>query len=198
MIACSNTSVVIFKRDQNECEDIIRDYYNPETRTKKSADEQCKWLVGKNIDLKLQLISQINAITIDSCLACINFGVQSVILELDENLDSVEEVENCGYNSKVRNLNDLVQLFKQMLKNQYNLSGYITITEDQGRWDSNNALFPVQLMADDFVTLFQDDDGNQGSDESILVKHLYLQNYDIWESIIRDAMVNGACEITYD
>lgn len=116
MIACSNTSVVIFKRDQNECEDIIRDYYNPETRTKKSADEQCKWLVGKNIDLKLQLISQINAITIDSCLACINFGVQSVILELDENLDSVEEVENCGYNSLVRNLNDLVQLFKQMLK----------------------------------------------------------------------------------
>lgn len=53
-------------------------------------------------------------------------------------------------------------------------------------------------MADDFVTLFQDDGDNQGSDVSILVKHLYLQNYDIWESIIRDAMVNGNCEITYD
>lgn len=44
-------------------------------------------------------------------------------------------------------------------------------------------------MADDFVTVFQDKAGNQGSDESILVKHLYQINYNIWESIIRDSMV---------
>jgi len=56
----------------------------------------------------------------------------------------------------------------------------------------------VQLQADDFVTVFQDDDRNQGSDESVLVKHLYLIDYNIWESIIRDAMVNGEIEITSD
>lgn len=31
-----------------------------------------------------------------------------------------------------------------------------------------------------------------------MVKHLYQINYNIWESIIRDAMVNGDIEITFD
>ena len=45
-------------------------------------------------------------------------------------------------------------MFKRMLANQYNMKGYITITEDQGNWDSNFPLIPVQLMAEDFVTIF--------------------------------------------
>lgn len=46
------------------------------------------------------------------------------------------------------------------------MDGYIHITEDQGDWDSKNPMLPVVLKAADFVTLFQDDEGNQGSDES--------------------------------
>jgi hypothetical protein len=75
-----------------------------------------------------------------------------------------------------------------MLKTEYNLSGYITITEDQGRWDLPDSLLPVVLQADDFVTMIQDEDGNQGFDESQLVKHLYQLDYNIWESIVRDAI----------
>jgi hypothetical protein len=77
------------------------------------------------------------------------------------------------YKTQVRNLNDLVYVFKRMLKQEYNMDGYITITEDQGRWDIPNAFMPVVLHAADFVTMIQDADGNQGSDESTLVKHLY-------------------------
>ena len=32
----------------------------------------------------------------------------------------------------------------------------------------------------------------------MLVKHLYQINYNIWESIIRDAMVQGEIDITWD
>ena len=92
---------------------------------------------------------------------------------MDESLISADDQENMAYTKQIKNLNDLVYIFKRMLIQQYNLKGYIMITEDQGQWDSSNPLFPVQLMAADFVTVFQDDEGNQGSDESVLVKHLY-------------------------
>jgi len=56
---------------------------------------------------------------------------------------------------------------------------------------------PVTLYTDDFVTLFQDEDGNQGSDELALVRHLFQNNYNIWESIFRDAMAKEEMEISY-
>ena len=55
---------------------------------------------------------------------------------------------------------------------------------------------PVTLYTDDFVTLFQDEDGNQGSDELALVRHLFQNNYNIWESIFRDAMAKEEMEIS--
>jgi hypothetical protein len=56
----------------------------------------------------------------------------------------------------------------------------------------------VTLNVADFVTLFQDEDGNQGSDESAVIRHLYQNNYNICESIFRDAMATERMDITYD
>lgn len=86
--------------------------------------------MGKNIDLKVQFVQDIVAITIESCLAAITFGSQSVVLEINEGAISDEEKANSAYNKQIKNLNDLVYIFKRMLKMNYNLSGYITITED--------------------------------------------------------------------
>jgi hypothetical protein len=44
-------------------------------------------------------------------------------------------------------------------------------------------------MAQDYVTVFQDEMGNQGSDMTVLVKNVFNLRYDIWESFIRDAML---------
>jgi hypothetical protein len=57
---------------------------------------------------------------------------------------------------------------------------------------------PVTLHTADFVTLIQDEAGNQGSDESSLIRHLFQNNYNIWESIFRDAMAHEQMEITYE
>lgn len=117
-------------------------------------------MVGKNIDMKTQFIQSITNVTISCCTVAISFGNQSVLLEMDEGLIT-EEVKEAGeYSRVVKNLNDLIYLFKRMLKQHYNLTGYITITEDQGAWETKNAYLPVQLMASDFVTVFQDEDGN--------------------------------------
>lgn len=82
------------------------------------------------------------------------------MLELGSGSIPVETKNNDEYDNRVQNLNDLIYQFKRMLKQQYNLSGYICITEDQGAWDGERAYLPVQLMSDDFVTVFQDEGGN--------------------------------------
>ena len=66
-----------------------------------------------------------------------------MLLEFDEGMISAEDKENMVYNKQVRNLNDLVYVFKRMLTTQYNLDGYINITEDQGEWDTADAYIPV-------------------------------------------------------
>jgi hypothetical protein len=52
------------------------------------------------------------------------------LLEFDEGMISDEDKLNNVYNKQVKNLNDLVYVFKRMLTNQYNMFGYINITED--------------------------------------------------------------------
>lgn len=76
------------------------------------------------------------------------------------------------------------------------MQGYISLTEEDGDWGGSDPKFPITLKASDFITLFQDDDGNQGSDESSLVRHLYHLSYNIWESIIRDAMQQEIIAVT--
>ena len=125
-------------------------------------------------------------------LIALNFGIQCVLLELDDKEQSYEEA------LRIRNLNDLAFVNKKLLREQYGMEGYIHITEDQIDWDSHDPKLPVVLKAADFVTVFQDEDGNQGSDESALIKNLYLLEYNIWESLIRDAMLHGTVAITHD
>jgi len=49
LIAISNTQAVIFQIDPNECDDI-KHIFEPD-----SKQTQCKRLVGKNIDFKVDL-----------------------------------------------------------------------------------------------------------------------------------------------
>ena len=135
----------------------------------------------------------ITSVTCEKMVIALIFGRQSVLLELDE-MKSTGNEEN----TQVTNLNDLVLISKRVLRNQYMMDGYIHITENQGDWDSIDPKLPVTLKAADFVTVFQDDDGNQGSDESGLVKNLYFLEYNIWESLIRDGMLQGNIPITHD
>ena len=116
--------------------------------------------MGKNISFKVNFEQTIQAVTSEACIVALIFGTQSVLLELDEGVISSKEKENMEYRNQVKNLNDLVYVYKRLLKQQYNLNGYITITEEQGQWDMMNAFMPVVLNADDFVTLIQDEDGN--------------------------------------
>lgn len=53
-------------------------------------------------------------------------------------------------------------------------------------------------MAQDYVTVFQDEMGNQGSDTTVLVKNVFNLRYDIWESFIRDAMLQGTLKVTHE
>ena len=122
-----------------------------------------------------------------------------MLLELDESkqkklMSSEGAVE---YDKSINTLNDLAFVFKQILFQQYQTSGYIRITEDQGNWDTSESYMPVTLYTADFVTLIQDEDGNQGSDEMSVVRHLFQNNYNIWESIFRDAMAKEVMDITY-
>lgn len=49
---------------------------------------------------------------------------------MDEGAITAEDKATNSYNKQIKNLNDLIYIFKRMLSQQYNLSGYITITED--------------------------------------------------------------------
>lgn len=47
LLAVSNTQVVIFRRDETECDDMAK-YFDPD-----NTELQNKRLVGKNIDIKV-------------------------------------------------------------------------------------------------------------------------------------------------
>jgi len=42
-------------------------------------------------------------------------------------------------------MNDLVQVYKNILNKQYAVDGYIRITEDQGHWDTDDPFLPITL-----------------------------------------------------
>ncbi len=42
-------------------------------------------------------------------------------------------------------MNDLVQVFKNILRKQYAIDGYIRITEDQGKWETDDPYLPITL-----------------------------------------------------
>ena len=71
----------------------------------------------------------------------------------DSKIKSEESGDEIKYEKCPRNLNDLVFVFKHILEKQYNMAGYINITEDQGQWGSGDPNLPIILKAADFVTL---------------------------------------------
>jgi hypothetical protein len=83
------------------------------------------------------------------------------------------------------------------LYKNYSISGYICITEEFSEWQSDNKRLSVVVHTDDFVTVKPDDEGNQGYDETILVRHVYLDDFTILEAMIRDALVESRIEITH-
>jgi hypothetical protein len=82
-------------------------------------------------------------------------------------------------------------VFKQSLKAGFGLEGYICIKQKEGQWTSDRKMIPIEVYSEDYVTLSQDDEGNQGYDETILAKHIYLDEFNVWEAMIRDALTEG-------
>ena len=113
LIATSKTQIVVFSLDKEECSDI-RHYFEPENEL-----VQCKRLVGKNIDLKVDFDSNIMGTTSDSSIVAVIFGAQSLLLEFDESTypEFYNEVGDVvvTYKKSINNLNDLVYVFKQIL-----------------------------------------------------------------------------------
>jgi hypothetical protein len=142
----------VFTLDENECNDL--DYLFEED----CKDTQCKRLIGKNIDFKMDFDSKLHCATSDSSIVALIFGSQSVLLELDESnypkiTKNEEDEAEFLYQKSIANLNDLAYVFKQILFHQYSTDGYIRITEDQGDWDMPESFMPVTLHMADFVTL---------------------------------------------
>lgn len=68
LVACSNTQVCVFTLDETECTDL--DYLFEEN----SQETQCKRLIGKNIDFKMDFDSKLHCATSDSSIVAIIFG----------------------------------------------------------------------------------------------------------------------------
>lgn len=68
----------VFSLDEAECGDL--DYLFAED----SQEIQCKRLIGKNIDIKLDFDSKLHCATSNQSIVALIFGSQSVLLELDE------------------------------------------------------------------------------------------------------------------
>lgn len=78
LVATSKTQIVVFSLDSQECADI-KHLFEPENQ-----EVQCKRLIGKNIDLKVDFDSNIMGTTTDSSIVAVIFGSQSLLLEFDE------------------------------------------------------------------------------------------------------------------
>jgi len=104
---------------------------------------------------------------------------------------------NENQDDKIRSLNDLSFKFKQSLHKNFSIGGYICITEEYSEWQTSSKLLSLVVHTDDFVTVKPDDEGNQGYDETILVRHCYLNDFTILEAMIRDALVEGRIEVTH-
>ena len=123
----SSTQAIVFKLDSEEQKDIKYLFEQD------CEETQLKVLIGKNIDFKINLEQTIHSVTIDKGIIALTLGGQSILVELEENY---KEYEEQNYKGRLSNLNDLVNSFKFMLKNQYKMDGYIEITEDQGDWET--------------------------------------------------------------
>lgn len=68
LVACSNTQVCVFSLDENECSDL--DYLFVED----SEEKQCKRLIGKNIDIKMDFDSKLHCATSNQSIVALIFG----------------------------------------------------------------------------------------------------------------------------
>jgi len=102
---------------------------------------------------------------------------------------SDSEIENFS----IKTLNDLSATFKRCL-NSFGIKGYFSIQEKNGGWQQDIKYIPINVHAADLLTVDEIDD--QSFDETILAQHSYLNMYNIWEGLIRDAVAEGLVEIT--
>lgn len=60
------------------------------------------------------------------------------------------------YLDKIKTLNDMSAAYKRCLQ-KYNMNGYISIEEEFGEWDKEEKFIPVNVHAEDYLTLIPDD-----------------------------------------
>jgi hypothetical protein len=71
------------------------------------------------------------------------------------------------------------------------MNGFISLQEEHGDWDNANKYTPINVHGQDFLTLQSKQSHEQGFDEVILSRNLYFDDFNIWEALIRDALVEG-------
>lgn len=69
--------------------------------------------------MKVQFVQTVQNFTLDSCLLALTIGNQSLLLEMDEGVISEDQKNQGEMSRKVKNLNDLIYMFKRMLSQQY-------------------------------------------------------------------------------
>ena len=68
LVALSNTQVCVFTLDETECTDLEKIFKED------STEKQCKLLVGKNIDLKMDFDSKLHCATSNQSIVALIFG----------------------------------------------------------------------------------------------------------------------------
>ena len=77
------------------------------------------------------------------------------------------------------------------------MDGYISLQEQSANWGTVEPLTIVNVHAADVLAITPDFKcGEQGYDETVLVQHVYLNKFTIWEGIIRDALAERRIEIS--
>ena len=61
---------------------------------------------------------------------------------------------------KLRTFNELAAAFKRCLQSSYKIKGYITLQEQYGNWSEDSKHLPINVHAEDFLTLVPDKEGN--------------------------------------
>lgn len=117
------------------------------------------------INFKLKFTSPIHSVGIVSNVIVIDYGPSSVLFDVGMPMVDNELDDALIENDKIKSLNQLAATYKRCLKS-FGISGYISITEEKGRWQQYTKHTPLNVHAADLLTL--DNLTDQSFDETIL------------------------------
>lgn len=107
---------------------------------------------------------------------------------------SISTIQADHEKTSIKSFNELASAFKRCLQ-RFEVSGYITLTEENGNWSERKKFSPINVHSDDLLLL-----NNYGQNphfvSTVLTQHIYQNGFTVWEGIIRDAIRREKLEIT--